>query len=195
MKWKSLSHIWPFAIPWLYSPWNFPGQNAGVGSLSLLRRIFPTRGSNSGLPHCGWILYWLGHKGSPIILEWVAYPFSRRSSWPRNWTGSLLHCRWILYQLSYEGSLWLGEDELILVSRKISELVEGNQLMVISWRLLLVQWWANDLNQPSQYILEACTLCLEDWFFLLFCDQQSMPLSLAVIWQGEQALWLIKYAK
>ena len=27
-------------------------------------------------------------KGSPRILEWVAYPFSSRSSWPRNQTGS-----------------------------------------------------------------------------------------------------------
>ena len=25
----------------LYSPWNSPGQNTGVGSLSLLQRIFP----------------------------------------------------------------------------------------------------------------------------------------------------------
>ena len=36
----------------LYSPWNSPGQNTGVGSLSLLQRIFPTQGSNPGLPHC-----------------------------------------------------------------------------------------------------------------------------------------------
>ena len=26
----------------LYSPWNFPGQNTGVGSCSLLQGIFPT---------------------------------------------------------------------------------------------------------------------------------------------------------
>ena len=26
----------------LYSPWNSPGQNTGVGSHSLLQRIFPT---------------------------------------------------------------------------------------------------------------------------------------------------------
>ena len=26
----------------LYSPWNSPGQNTGVGSLSLLQGIFPT---------------------------------------------------------------------------------------------------------------------------------------------------------
>ena len=70
----------------LYSPWNFLGQNTGVGSLSLLQGIFPTQGSNPGLPNCRQILYQLSHKGSPRILEWVAYPFSSRSSWPRNWT-------------------------------------------------------------------------------------------------------------
>ena len=36
----------------LYCPWHSPGQNTGVGSLSLLQRIFPTQGSNPGLPHC-----------------------------------------------------------------------------------------------------------------------------------------------
>ena len=36
----------------LYSPWNSPGQNTGVGSLSLLKGIFPMQGSNPGLPHC-----------------------------------------------------------------------------------------------------------------------------------------------
>ena len=49
----------------LQSPWNYTGQYPGVGSLSLLQGIFPTQGSNSGLPHCRWILYQLSHKGSP----------------------------------------------------------------------------------------------------------------------------------
>ena len=69
------------------SLWNSPGQNTGVCSLSLLQWIFPTQGLNSGLPHCRWILYQLNRKGSPRILEWVAYLFSRGSSWPRNQTG------------------------------------------------------------------------------------------------------------
>ena len=72
--------------PGLYSPWNSPGQNTGVGSLSLLQEIIPAQGSNPDLPHCRWILYQLRHKGSPRILEWVAYPFSSRSSQPRNRT-------------------------------------------------------------------------------------------------------------
>ena len=71
----------------LYNPWNAPGQNTRVGSLSLLQGIFPTQGSILGLPYCRRILYHLSHKGSPRIPEWVAYPFSRGSSLPRNWPG------------------------------------------------------------------------------------------------------------
>ena len=48
----------------LYSPWNSPGQNTGVGSPSLLQGIFPAQGSNPGLPHCRLILYQLSHKGA-----------------------------------------------------------------------------------------------------------------------------------
>ena len=66
------------------SPWHSPGQNTEVGSLSLLQGIFPTQGSKPGLPHCECTLYQLGHKGSPRILEWVACPFSGRSSRLRN---------------------------------------------------------------------------------------------------------------
>ena len=76
--------LWPHGP---CSPWNSPGQNPGVSSLSLLQGIFPTHGSNPGLLHCRQILYQLSHKGSPRILEWVACPFSRGSSWHRNWTG------------------------------------------------------------------------------------------------------------
>ena len=58
-----------------------------MSSLSLLQGIFPTQGLNPGLLHCRWILYQLSRKGSPRILEWVAYPFGSRSSQPRNRTG------------------------------------------------------------------------------------------------------------
>ena len=67
--------------------WQQQQQNTGVGSLSFLQGIFPTQGSNQGLPHCRQILYQLSHKGSPRILEWVAYPFSSGSSRSRNQTG------------------------------------------------------------------------------------------------------------
>ena len=40
-----------------------------LGSLSLLQGIFPTQGSNPGLPHCRWILYQLSHQGSLTMRE------------------------------------------------------------------------------------------------------------------------------
>ena len=54
--------LWPHG---LYSPRNPPGQNTGVGCCSLLQGIFPTQGSNPGLPHCRWIIYQLSHQRSP----------------------------------------------------------------------------------------------------------------------------------
>jgi len=60
--------FWPQG---LYSPRNSPGQNTGVGSLSLLQGIFPTQGSNPGFPHCKQIFYQLSHQGSPkISVKW-----------------------------------------------------------------------------------------------------------------------------
>ena len=75
----------------LHSPWNSPGQNTGVDSHSLLQGIFPTQGLNQ--------------PGSPRILDWVAYPFSSRSSQPRNRTevSCILYQLQILCQLSYQG--------------------------------------------------------------------------------------------
>ena len=76
--------LWPHG---LYSPWNSPGQNTGVGSLSLLQGIFPTQGSNPGLPHCRRILYQLSHKGSP----WTTLgPLEKPLSLWNNGTG----CGW-----------------------------------------------------------------------------------------------------
>ena len=62
-----------------------PGKNTGVGCHALLQEIFPTQGSKPVLLHCRKILYHLSHQRRPWILEWLAYPLSRGSSWPRKW--------------------------------------------------------------------------------------------------------------
>ena len=59
------------------SPWASPGQNIGVGNLFLLQGIFPTQGSNPGLPHCRRILHQLGYQGSPFLCA-----HSRRAHYP-----------------------------------------------------------------------------------------------------------------
>ena len=75
---KLLSRFQLFATLWTIQSREFSGRNTGVCSLFLLQGIFPTQGLNLGLPHCRQILY---HKGSPRILEWVAYTFSRNWTW------------------------------------------------------------------------------------------------------------------
>ena len=94
----------------LYSPWNSPGRNTGVGSLSLLQRIFPTQGSNPGLSHCRQILYQLSHKGSPVI----AFKFMRKKS--KYWNTShveminivKLRCvHWVSQSVELLSCVWL----------------------------------------------------------------------------------------
>ena len=74
----------------LCSPWNSPGQNTGVGSLSHLQGIFPTQGSYSGLPHCRQILYQLSHNVNikPTWDTWCVFALVR---WSGRHTTQILH--------------------------------------------------------------------------------------------------------
>ena len=69
VKVNLLSPVCLFETPWtvparLLHPWDSPGKNNEVGCHFLLQRIFPTQGSNLGLPHCRQTLYHLSHQGS-----------------------------------------------------------------------------------------------------------------------------------
>ena len=105
----------------LYSPWNFPGQNTRVGSLSLLQGIFPTQGLNPGLLH-----YQVSHKGSAIItgvgsllLLWQIFPSQESNQ-------CLLHCRQILYQLSNQGiPTYQNTGSIVVVHRLSCSMTSG----------------------------------------------------------------------
>ena len=92
--------LWPHG---LYSPWNSSGQNTGLGSLSLLRGIFPTEGSNSGLPHCRQILYQLSHQGSSqmdlvsFILNKYSVSLFKNLSFPKSFELLSLSCTKFTY--------------------------------------------------------------------------------------------------
>ena len=66
VKSESESHsIMSDSLPWTIQSMKYkfsPGQNTGVGSLSLLQWMFPTQGSHSGLSHCKQILYQMNNK-------------------------------------------------------------------------------------------------------------------------------------
>ena len=53
----------------LLHPWDFLGKSTGVGCHFLLQGIFPTQGSNPGLPHCRQMLYCLSHQESHLKAE------------------------------------------------------------------------------------------------------------------------------
>ena len=88
--WKSESEsclimsntLWPHE---LYRPWNSPGQNAGMGSHSLLREIFPTQGSNPGLHIAGRVFTsWAIGEAPTDLLQFSQFSCSvvSDSSWP-----------------------------------------------------------------------------------------------------------------
>ena len=87
--------LWPHG---LYGPCNSPGQNTGMGSLSLLQGIFPTQRSNPGRFFTSWAKRKPKNTGvgSLSLLQQI---FLTQES-----NQVLLYCRWILYQLSYQGS-------------------------------------------------------------------------------------------
>ena len=68
-------------------PLGFSRPEYWSGLPCLFQGIFPSQRSNPGLLHCRQILYHQSHQGSPKILWWVAYPFSRGYSRSRNQTG------------------------------------------------------------------------------------------------------------
>ena len=83
----------------LYSPWNSPDQNTGVGSLSILQWIFLTQGSSPTLQAKSLAAEPAGKPkntgvGSLSLLQWI-FPTQESNS-------GLPHCRQILYQLTYQ---------------------------------------------------------------------------------------------
>ena len=100
------------------SPWNSPGQNTGLGSLSLLQGIFPTQGLNPGLPQVDSLPAKPPGKpkntgvGNLSLLQQI-FPTQKLNQ-------GLLHCRWILYQLSYQGSDYLPLRPCLIFSQNLS---------------------------------------------------------------------------
>ena len=78
-------------------------KNTGVGSLSLLQRIFLPQVLNRRFLHCRRFLYQLSYEGGPV-LEWVAVSSCRGIFPTQGLNLHLLHCRQIVCPLSHWGS-------------------------------------------------------------------------------------------
>ena len=128
--------------PWgLYSPWNSLGQNTGVCSLSLLQRIFPTQGSNPGLPHCRqFFTSWATGKPKNIG---VGRLFLLQQIFPTQESNlGLLHCRWFLYHLSHQRSSVRRFHQRWEVVRFLTFILENVQST--RFFCLFVFYWLSD---------------------------------------------------
>ena len=119
----------------LLCPWNSLGKNTWLCRCSLLQGIFLTQGSNLGLQHCRRFLYHLKSEtaqscrtlSDPMffctvhgifwatILEWVAFPLSRGSSQPRDWsqvscTGGKFFTSWATREAQ---EYWNGQKDVM----------------------------------------------------------------------------------
>ena len=88
----------------LYNPWNSPGQNTGVGSLSLLQGIFPTQGLNPGLSTLQADSLPAEPQGKSKNTGVGSLSLLQRIFLTQELNRGLLHYRQIPYQLSYQGS-------------------------------------------------------------------------------------------
>ena len=145
----------------LYSPWNSPGQNTGVGSLSLLQWIFQIQGLNLGLPHCRQILYQLSHKGSPTILEWVAYPFSSGSSRPRTQTGVICIASGFFTNWAIREAWSFWE----MLTKRSFDVLTDNTGFFLNWKVPLNRW----------VLLSRTVLRGRSWSLCSLAEQNSSP--------------------
>ena len=139
---------------------NSPGQNTGVGSHPLLQGIFPIQGSNPGLPHCRQILYQLSHQGSPRIMEWVAYPFSRGSSWSRNWTGvsctagRFFTC-WVTREAHWDFPIQRCWGQSRRSSKGIDPMKKNQEALLVSAQMAMVTHRTQRIQRNKDWLLPA----------------------------------------
>ena len=154
-----VSQLCPTLQPYgLHSSWNSPGQNTGVGSLSLLQGIFPTQGLNPGLLNFRQILYQLSHQGSPRILEWLAYLFPSGSSQPRNQTwvsciAGVFFTSWAIREIQMKGQDKTPEKQL--------NEVEIGKLPERKFRIMMVKM-IQDLRKTMEKMQEMFTKDLKN---------------------------------
>ena len=85
----------------LYGPWNSPGQNTGVGSLSLLQGNLPNPGIKPKFPALQADALPAESQGKPKNTGEGSLSLFQQIFLAQELNWGLLHCRWILYQLSF----------------------------------------------------------------------------------------------
>ena len=147
-------------------PWDSPCKNYGVGCHTFLQGIFPTQGSNQGLPHCRWILYQLSVQFSHSIVS-----DSLRPPWTAACQASLsITNSWSLLKLmSIESvmpsnSLILCHPFLLLPSIFPSiRVVSSESVLCIRWP----KYWSFSFSISPSNVYSGLISFRMDWLDLL----------------------------
>ena len=130
-------------LPGFSGPGDSPGKNTGVGYCDLLQGISPTQGSNTGFPHCTWILYRLNHHKTTLFLrgiqhmqrnEWV-YPEDLMYSTVTILNNTLLYWDFLSMQGAQVQSLG-GELRSCMPSGMAKNRTKQNTAVLHTWKLL-----------------------------------------------------------
>ena len=176
-----------------------------MGNRSLLQGIFPTQGSNPCLPHCRQILHQLSQKESPRILRWVVYPFSRGSSWPRNWTRVSCIVGGFFSNLAIREALIMDETRAYYTEWSKSEREKQiSYINVCIWNLERWYWWtySQSSNGDIRHGEQTCQHSRrrtgwDEWreqrgnIYTTICktDSQEFAIWLRGLWQPRRVRW------
>ena len=119
-----------------------PGRNTGVGCHALLQGIFPTQGSNPGLPHCRQILYHQSHVAGLIFHPKFTLPLNLEiKSWVRGSEGKndfkLQTCTFFSpFEFKFSTPIWSMPSLCLILLLKVVVNVLGDfkNFLVVLWK-------------------------------------------------------------
>ena len=156
-RWKLLSHVWIFVTPWTVQSMEFSRPEYWSGY------PFPSPGD---LPNPGFLALQADclHKRSPSILGWVAYPFSRGSSQPRNWTRvSCIAGGFFTNWAIGEARMWSWLTSFTSLDVEQVHLWNGAIHPLCSQSSHLSRgWWENGMFCKEDHVIE-----LNDWMNIM----------------------------
>ena len=215
-----LSHVWLFVSPWAVAhqaPLSMGILQARILECcqALLQGIFPTQGSNPGLPHCREILYHMSHQGS-LSSVWNIKPckFSIFYLFKKNYIKSIV--RWMdkedvryicvyiyTYTMEYVWMLLLS-----LFSQSVQSLshvrffvtpwaaVQQASLSITnSWSLLKLMS-TDESVMPSNHLILCCPLLLPPSIFPSikgFSKESALHIRWPKYWEFQLQHWSFQW--
>ena len=142
--------------------WDFLGKSTGVGCHFLFQGIFPTQGTNPGLPHCRKMLYHLSHQGTSrhpkhLLISWLQSPSAVILERPKIKSDTVST---VSPSISYEV---MGSDAMIFIFWMLS----FKPTFSLSSFTFIKRLFSSSLLSCAKIIGQSCLIrwLMEDFFF------------------------------